>query len=540
MKKDEGKAAHSGSRFRDASIGRKLTVVFVICVAGFGILVCLARFWRNYRKEQDDNQAYLLRCVHLAARVLEPADVSELVVEGDGELYLKYKKETERIQEDMQLKYVYSYIPAEDGESFTLVMVSGTSKEGIWKPGQVVKERVPLEVLDVYKGRKESSFRISRSRYGYTAAMFCPVYDSAGKIQAVAGAALERSEVVSDFFRECVWVFIWILAGCLAIVSLLRYLSFQYVVRPVTELSEHMERFVKDREEGRRFTQIEVKSQDEIGHMTSVFNRMAGDLEYYVRRTSDMAAAAERERAEMEAARRIQKASLPEGNDPWKEDVRFKLYADMRPARQVGGDFYDYFRVSEDGLATVIGDVSGKGITAALFMMRVMTLIRECMLEGKGLLQVLEQVNNELCNRNTEGMFVTVFVGILDLETGGYQYASAGHQPPYICRENFEPLKLEPGVPLGLFEEENYVCAETEVGQGESIFLYTDGVTEAMNVEKELWGESRMKTVLNEHKKESCEEIARAVSGSVAEFAGEAKQSDDITMLLVQYCVSAG
>ena len=249
----------------------------------------------------------------------------------------------------------------------------------------------------------------------------------------------------------------------------------------------------------------------------------------------DMAAAAEKERTEMEAARRIQKASLPEGNDPWKEDARFRLYAGMQPARQVGGDFYDYFRVSEDSLATVIGDVSGKGITAALFMMRAMTLIRGCMLEGKELSQVLEQVNNELCDRNTEGMFVTVFVGILNLETGRYRYAGAGHQPPYVCREEFEALQLDPGLPLGLFEEEEYACAEADLRQGESIFLYTDGVTEAMNEEKELWGEARMKELLNLHKDSDCEEIARAISSAVAQFAKEAKQSDDITMLVLKY-----
>lgn len=525
----------SGSRLRDASMGRKLTVVFISCVVGFGILVCLAGYWRNYHKEQKENQTYLLRCARLASEIFLQSDVEELVSDNSRRLYLQCKKEMDHIQTDMELKYVYTYIPEEDGKSYTLVMVSGKIQEDRWKPGQVMDETVPPEVMDVYEGRKESCFRISRNRYGYMASMFCPVYGSDGDIQAVTGAALERGAIVSGFFREIAWVSVLILAGCLVFFFLLRYFSFQYVIRPVTELSEHMEHFVKDREEGRSFNQIEIRSRDEIGQMTAVFNRMAGDLEYYVKKTADMAAAAEKERTEMEAARRIQKASLPEGNDPWKEDARFRLYAGMQPARQVGGDFYDYFRVSEDSLATVIGDVSGKGITAALFMMRAMTLIRGCMLEGKELSQVLEQVNNELCDRNTEGMFVTVFVGILDLETGRYRYAGAGHQPPYVCREEFEALQLDPGLPLGLFEEEEYACAEADLRQGESIFLYTDGVTEAMNEEKELWGEARMKELLNLHKDSDCEEIARAISSAVAQFAKEAKQSDDITMLVLKY-----
>lgn len=535
MKIDKKKASCFGNRFRNASIGRKLTIVFAACVLGFGVLACLAGFRGDYKKEQKSNQTYLFRCVHLASRIFRQSDVTEPALDKSSEFYLKCKDRMDALQEDMGLKYVYAYIPSEDGKSLTLIMISGASEEDQWNPGQVMDIAVPSEVMDVYEGRKESSFRISRNQYGYMITMYCPVYDSDGKIQAITGAVLERGDIVLEFFREIKWVFACILLGCLAVFLLLRYLSFRHVICPVAELSEHMERFVTDRAEGKAFTQVEVKSQDEIGHMTEVFNRMAGELEYYVKQTADMAAAAEKERTEMEAARRIQRASLPEGDAPWKEDVRFRLYASMQAASQVGGDFYDYFRISENALATVIGDVSGKGITAALFMMRAMTLIRERMMEGRALSLVLEQVNNELCDRNAEGMFVTVFIGVLDLNTGRYQFISAGHQPPYVCRDGFETLDLVPGLALGLFEGEEYAGGEVELRNGESIFLYTDGVTEAVNEEKELWGEARLKETLNEHREENCKEMVRAVGSAVEKFAGEAKQSDDITMLSVSY-----
>lgn len=514
---------------------KKLTVIFAVCILSFGILACAAGFKANYRREQERNQAYLLRCAHLAAKIFRQSDVTELASDGDSIYYQDCKREMDQIQKEMGLKYVYTYVPSEDGRSLTVAMISGMTEDTGWKPGQIVEEEVPSEALHVYEGREERGFRIVRNQYGYVATAYCPVYGPDGRIQAVTGADLERLEVVSAYFREVRWVSAWILAGCGVLFFLLRYLSRRCVIRPVVELSEHMGHFVRDREEGREFARLAVKSRDEIGQMTETFNQMAEELAYYIKQTADMAAAAERKRAEMEAAKRIQEASLPDGDDPYKDDPRFSLYAGMKAARQVGGDFYDHFKISDDRLATVIGDVSGKGITAALFMMRAMTLIRERTLEGSAPSRILEQANQELCVRNPSGMFVTVFIGILNLNTGRYSFASAGHNPPYLCRGNFEAIRLESGVPLGLFEDEEYVSTDLELNSGDSLFLYTDGITEAMNQGKELWGEVRLMETLNLHQDKTCAELLHMIDHAVAEFAGDAEQADDITMLCLKY-----
>lgn len=512
-----------------------MTAVFLTCTLIFGAIACFEGLRETYRGDRDANKKYLLHCARLAAETIRGAPVLELAGDSESARYQELCVELDKLRENMELKYVYIYVPAEDGKTLTVIAVSGMEAEEAWSPGQVIEEEIPEEAQAVYRGEQESGWKISRNQYGYVVTVYRPVYDSGGKIQAVAGADLERTEIVSEFFRQIRWIWSWILIGCGAVFFLLSYLNRRLVIHPVVELSEHMKHFVQEKEEKGTFSRIEVKSRDEVGRMAETFNQMAGDLEYYLNQTVRLTAAAEKEKTEMETARRIQKASLPDGKNPFPEDRRFSLSADMTAAREVGGDFYDYFRIGENKLCTVIGDVSGKGIGAALFMMRAMTLIKERAWEKETLSEVLAKANDELCARNSEGMFVTLFIGILDLDTGRYRYACAGHNPPYVCKVGSKALEVGHSVPLGIFEEEAYEEAELELQKGERIFLYTDGVTEAMNEDRKLFGELRMQEVLNAHMNQSCEEMLDAMKKAVSEFAGQMEQSDDITMLTLMY-----
>ncbi len=512
-----------------------MTAVFLSCTLIFGVIACFEGLRETYRGDRDANKEYLFHCAGLVAETVRGDPVLELAGDSEDPQYQELCVELDRLRENMELKYVYIYVPAEDGKTFTVIAVSGMTAEEAWSPGQVVEEEIPAEAQAVYRGVRESGWKISRNQYGYVVTVYRPVYDSGGKIRAVAGADLERTEIVSEFFRQIRWIWSWILIGCGAVFFLLSYLNRRLVTGPVVELSEHMKHFVREKEEKGTFLRIEVKSRDEIGRMAETFNQMAGELEYYLNQTTKLAAAVEKEKTEMEAARRIQKASLPDGKNPFPEDRRFSLSADMTAAREVGGDFYDYFRIGENKLCTVIGDVSGKGIGAALFMMRAMTLIRERVWKKEMLSEVLEKANRELCARNSEGMFVTLFIGILDLETGRYKYASAGHNPPYVCKAGFEALEVGHSMPLGIFEEEVYEEAELELQKGERVFLYTDGVTEAMNEDRKLFGELRMKEVLDTYTGRPCGEMLDAMKKAISEFAGVMEQSDDITMLALMY-----
>lgn len=240
---------------------------------------------------------------------------------------------------------------------------------------------------------------------------------------------------------------------------------------------------------------------------------------------------------ELRVASNIQKDMLPCIFPAFPERGEFDVYATMLPAKEVGGDFYDFFLVDERHLAVVIADVSGKGVPAALFMVIAKTLIKNHAQLGKQPAEVLSAVNNQLCENNDEGMFVTAFMGILQLDTGKFTYANAGHNPPLMKRADgvFEYLRVKPGFILAGIENIRYEQAELLLRRGDRVYLYTDGVTEAINTRSELFGEERLRAVMNEKREPKLENLLLLVKKEIDGFVGGAEQFDDITMLAVEY-----
>ncbi len=238
---------------------------------------------------------------------------------------------------------------------------------------------------------------------------------------------------------------------------------------------------------------------------------------------------------ELDIAARIQASMLPSEFLPgWAE---FGIYGEMTPARRVGGDFYDFFMIGESRLGFMIGDVSGKGVPAALFMAVSRTLLRATALQGIEPGECLRYTNQTLRGQGDEGVFVTVFYGILDVRTGQLEYAIGGHNPPYLVSPR-GPLRAidEPGgVVIGLLPEGHYETGRLHLAAGDSIFLFTDGVTEAMNQEERFFGERRLKEMLADNVGAPPRRMVRAMLSAVTDFAAGALQSDDITALAVQW-----
>lgn len=247
----------------------------------------------------------------------------------------------------------------------------------------------------------------------------------------------------------------------------------------------------------------------------------------------------ERERisAELDVARHIQADMLPCLFPAFPERKEFEVYAAMNPAREVGGDFYDFFMVDERHLAVVMADVSGKGVPAALFMVIGKTLLKDHTKPGVKLGRVFEEVNNLLCESNGEGLFITAFEGVLDLATGRFEFVNAGHEPPFIARkgEGYKLHKLRPGFVLAGMENIKYQEGSIQLAPGDRIFQYTDGVTEATNRKEEMYGMERLEAALCRNAEKSPEELLRAVKEDIDMFVGGAPQFDDITMLCVEY-----
>lgn len=240
---------------------------------------------------------------------------------------------------------------------------------------------------------------------------------------------------------------------------------------------------------------------------------------------------------ELNAAREIQMSMVPKMFPPFPDRPEFELSAVIEPAKEVGGDFYDFFFVDRYHLVFLLGDVSGKGIPASLFMAVTKTLLKAVADEKTGIDQVLFRVNNELCEGNDMSMFATVFCCIIDTRTGKVEYSNAGHNPPVLCRkaENPEYLKTQGSLAVGSFEDSPYVRETLTLGVGDTIILYSDGVTEAMNKDEALFSEEKLLQSLREVNGRHPDELLKKILADVHGFAAGAPQSDDITILALQY-----
>ena len=245
----------------------------------------------------------------------------------------------------------------------------------------------------------------------------------------------------------------------------------------------------------------------------------------------------ERISAELNVANHIQTSMLPSISPHFAEHEDVDIYAMMTPAKEVGGDFYDFFMVDDRHLATVVADVSGKGVPAALFMVIGKTLIKDHTKSDKSLGSVFDEVNQLLCEANSEGLFITAFEGVLDLDTGEFTYVNAGHELPYLSRRDggFAPLSVRHGFVLAGMEHSRFAEGKITLEQGDKLFYYTDGVTEATDSMDRLYGREHLSEILGACVGKSPKEVLEAVKVDIDAFVGEAPQFDDITMLCFEY-----
>jgi sigma-B regulation protein RsbU (phosphoserine phosphatase) len=279
------------------------------------------------------------------------------------------------------------------------------------------------------------------------------------------------------------------------------------------------------------------KSNDEIGDLTTSFETMRSALKEYIADLKETTAIKERIESELKIAHTIQMSFLPKHFPPFPEKQEFDIYAALIPAREVGGDLYDFFLLDDRHLFFSIGDVAGKGVPAALFMAVTKTLMKGIAGEYTTPSDILERTNRELCVDNDTMMFCTVFCGILNFMTGELAYANAGHNPPLIISPDHKPewLAVTPQVMLGVLEDAGYKTHLTTLKPGTSLILYTDGVTEAMDHADKLYANDRLIRTLESEKSDCAQELVENIILSVREFVGAVAQSDDMTVLALTF-----
>ncbi len=280
-----------------------------------------------------------------------------------------------------------------------------------------------------------------------------------------------------------------------------------------------------------------IKKDDSVGLLVDTYVRLYDNIYINLRKLQTTTSEKEVIETELDVASNIQSNMLPKNSDEISKDDSFEIHAYMSPAREVGGDFYDYFKIDEDNVYFVIGDVSGKGIPSTLFMVKTMYLIKNHAKFNEDLSQLIEKVNNLTYERNDEELFVTTWIGKLNLKTGKLSYVNAGHNQPLIKHDstNFEYLDTRPNLVIGGMENIQYNEHEIYLNPGDMIFLYTDGVTEANENYDEFYGEKRLKETINKNKNENLSDIINEINKDINKFCNNSEQYDDTTMIIIKY-----
>ena len=377
----------------------------------------------------------------------------------------------------------------------------------------------------------------NNEEYGYLASAYVAILDSAGKPVALASVDISM-DMINEQIRQFVYLTILISCGVLLVSVIVYYFYIRRIlIRPLSTLHRATQELVQHKMDRLEEFRLDIRTGDEVEELAHAFQYMTVELADYIRNLAAITAEKERIGAELEVATQIQASMLPCIFPAFPERKEFDIYASMTPAKEVGGDFYDFFLVDDNHLAMVIADVSGKGVPAALFMVIAKTLLKNCAQTGASPKQVLERVNNQLCENNDAEMFVTVWLGILDLSTGGLVAANAGHEYPALRRAegSFELVKDKHGFVLAGMEGSRYQEYDLKLEPGDTLFVYTDGVAEATDAHEELYGTDRMLKALNQMGDVGPEALLPGVKADIDAFVGQAPQFDDITMLGLRF-----
>ncbi len=313
------------------------------------------------------------------------------------------------------------------------------------------------------------------------------------------------------------------------------------IVMPVDQLTNAAKTYIADKSRNYKdrkvFANLNIKTGDELETLSETMKLMESDIHSYFKNLTQVTAERERIHTELSLASRIQAAMLPHQFPPFPDRKEIEIFASMNPAKEVGGDFYDFFFIDDDHLCLVIADVSGKGIPGALFMMVSKIIIQSCAMLGRSAAEILNKTNEAICSNNQEEMFVTVWVGILELSTGRLQASNAGHEYPVFRHANGEYalMKDKHGLVIGAMDIAKYSEYTVELEPGSSVFVYTDGVPEATDESGALFGFDRMVETLNKDPNASPQEVLENINQAVNDFVKDAEQFDDLTMLCLKY-----
>lgn len=428
-----------------------------------------------------------------------------------------------------KIDFAYLFVPLEPGK-IQYVCVSQNKKFDSINPDDKYINKIDDYTLTrderaVWNGEKDISTSITQSKTGYEVSTMIRIQDPSGNYymagvdQSYNGMKREIGVLLSIITLTILLV--------IGLVNLCVYLIMRRSVSaPAQKVCRVMNEFLTDGE--RSDVKLEVEGDDEFAMISSAFNSMSADINDYLANISRLTHEQEQQDAQLNISARIQRGFL---KDTYFEANRCVIHADMIPAKHIAGDLYDYLQIDDNKFLTVIADVSGKGVAASIFMAVTLMLIREFAKMDLSPAEILSKVNDTLSENNPSLLFLTAIVGIYDSDKKTYTYANAGHNLPYILNSRVTPLAGEQNVLLGLFPGEVFTENTVKLETGDTLFLYTDGVNEAVNADKQFFGTGRLEAALRDFITAKKENPVDFVNQKVADFVGDAERHDDITML---------
>ena len=521
------------TKFASAS----MILAIFLCV----IIVLISYF--SYRDEMfkryDENISSL---VHTAAALVPADKVNQYyqTQQTDAD-YDRLIEQFQIIQEQNHLEYLYAYVPTADGFN---VFGQGTKPgmEGHFVLGDFLgTEYYPQADIDaannLFTNPNAPKTIISNdSDFGYLISAFEVMRDAQGNPILIVGADMSMKDINTTLNAYIILVSsIALLIFVLFITIYLLFLN-KSIINPLQVIVDNATDFVNinlDENLGEIVAlNIDVKTGDEIEILAEAFNKMTSDISRYIKELTSVTSERERIETELRIATLIQEGMLPR-NFEYPDRNEFTLYASMRAAKDVGGDFYDFFFVDDDHFCITIGDVSGKGVPAALFMAMTKATVKDLVLRHLPVDEVMTEANINLCNNNEQGMFVTLLIAVINVKTGVFQWCDAGHDPAIIWKKDgtVEMLTGKKGFVCAGMETAKYKMNESQIEKGDIIYLYTDGIPEANNTKNEFYGLERLKALVASKEEHDIKSLCADILADVDEFADTEPQFDDITML---------
>lgn len=490
------------------------------------------------QKEMDNTKNTAFAYTKAAAEYIDGDRIKEYVESGEkDDYYYEILDFLNAYQANSSIQYYYVFVPEEDD---LIYVWDADMEEGARELGEHEEymEGGKEAVAKIYKQNPEEEISLADDdTYGYIASAYSPVFDSTGTPVAAVGVDVSMPNLQNNIIHFLIRVIVAVVFVVLVAVWFYFVFVKRRIVNPINMLKSASKNMV-DNLENQEEIQFSIKTGNEIEELFESFSQMYYEMIDYIEKLSAVMAEKERIGAELDVATQIQASMLPCIFPAFPDRDELDIYATMTPAKEVGGDFYDFFMVDERHVAIVMADVSGKGVPAALFMVIGKTLIKDHTQSGRNLGEVFTEVNNILCESNDNGMFITAFEGVLDLVTGEFRYVNAGHEMPFIYRkdEGYEAYKIRPGFVLAGMENIKYKEQKIQLNIGDRIFQYTDGVTEATDKDNQLYGMDRLNRILNKECQTcSPEKTLELVKADIDAFVGDNDQFDDITMLCIEY-----